>query len=77
MEQFTEPPIVEQPEEDPDSPMKDAPAVTRHYSPEEGHMHILDSDESPIRPWEEYLTDPSPVSCKHSLSPTSPSLAPR
>jgi len=77
MEQFTEPPLIEQPEEDPDSPMKDAPAVVGHYPPEDGPAYVLDSDESPIRPWEEYHKDPSPpVSRKHSRSPTSPSSAP-
>jgi len=39
-------------------------------------MHALPPEESPVIPWQEYLAPDSPVSCKHSLSPTSPSSAP-
>jgi len=83
MEMYQEPPLVKNPLEDPDSPMKDAPPLepepTMYYQPDtsEGHTKTLSSQESPIAPWEEYLTQPnSPVSRKHSLSPTSPSSAP-
>jgi len=83
MESYQEPPPVENPLEDPDSPMEDTPPlepepVTR-YEPDvpRGQTHTLSLEESPIKPWEAYLTQPSsPVSCKHSLSPTSPSSAP-
>jgi len=83
METYQESPPVENPLEDPDSPMEDAPPlepepVTR-YEPNTpgGHTKTLSSQESPITPWEAYLTQPSsPVSHKHSLSPTSPSSAP-
>jgi len=83
METYQEPPPVENPLEDPDSPMEDAPPlepepVTR-YEPDVpgGQTHTLSPEESPIEPWEAYLTQPSShVSCKHSLSPTSPSSAP-
>jgi len=77
-EQFTEPPLVEQLEEDLDSPMKDAPAVVGHYPLEYGLTIPLSPTESPIRPWQEYHNDPSsPVSCKHTLSPnSSPTSAP-
>ena len=83
MELYQEPPPVENPLEDPDSPMEDAlplePEPVTHYEPDtpEGHMKTLSPEESPIVPWEECLTQPSsPVSHKHSLSPTSPSSAP-
>jgi len=80
---YQEPPPVENPLEDPDSPMEDAPPlepepVTR-YEPDVpgGQTHTLSPEESPIEPWEAYLTQPSsPVSRKHSLSPTSPSSVP-
>jgi len=83
MEEYQEPPPVENPLEDPDSPMEDAPLlepqpVTR-YEPDVpgGPIHTLPPEESPIEPWEAYLIQPSsPVSRKHSLSPTSPSSAP-
>jgi len=83
MEEYQEPIPVENPLEDPDSPMEDAPPlepqpVTR-YEPDVpgGQTHTLPPEESPIEPWEAYLTQPSsPVSRKHSLSPTSPSSAP-
>jgi len=63
--------------------MEDAPPLepepVTHYEPDtpEGHTKTLSPQESPVAPWEAYLTQPSsPVSCKHSLSPTSPSSAP-
>jgi len=83
MEMYQEPPPVEIPLEDPDSPMEDAPPLepepATHYEPDipGGHTKTLSPRESPIAPWEAYLTQPSsPVSHKHSLSPTSPSSAP-
>jgi len=83
MEMYQEPTPVENPLEDPDSPMEDAlplePEPATHYEPDVpgGHTKTLSSKESPIEPWEAYLTQPSsPVSRKYSLSPTSPSSAP-
>jgi len=83
MEMYQEPPPVENPLEDPDSPIEDAlplePEPVTYYEPNTpgGHTKTLSSQESPIVAWEEYLTQPnSPVSRKHSLSPTSPSSAP-
>jgi len=83
METYQEPSLVENPLEDPDSPMEDAlplePEPVTHYEPNipGGHTKTLSPQESPIIPWEEYLTQPSsPVSHKHSLSPTSPSSVP-
>jgi len=83
MEMYQEPPPVENPLEDPDSPMEDAlplePEPITYYEPDvpRGQMHTLSLEESPIEPWQAYLTQPSsPVSHKHSLSPTSPSSAP-
>jgi len=83
MEMYQEPPPVENPLEDPDSPMEDVPPLepepVTYYEPDVpgGQTHTLSPEESPIAPWEEYLTQPSsPVSHKHSLSPTSPSSAP-
>jgi len=83
MEMYQELPPVENPLEDPDSPMEDMPPLepepVTHYEPNVpgGQMHTLSPEESPIEPWEAYLTQPSsPVSHKHSLSPTSPSSAP-
>jgi len=83
MEMYQEPPLVENPLEDPDNPMEDAPPLelqpVTHYEPDVpgGQTHTLSPDEPPIEPWEAYLTQPSsPVSRKHSLSPTSPSSAP-
>jgi len=80
---YQEPPPVENPLEDPDSPMEDALPLelepVTHYEPDVpgGQTHTLSQEESPIAAWEEYLTQPSsPVSRKHSLSPTSPSSAP-
>ena len=83
MELYREPSPVANPLEDPDSPMEDAPPLepepVTHYEPDVpgGHTKTLSPKESPIEPWEAYLTQPnSPVSCKHSLSPTSPSSVP-
>jgi len=83
MEMYQEPLPVENPLEDPDSPMEDTlplePEPVTRYEPDVpgGQTHTLSPEESPIEPWEEYLTQPiSPVSRKHSLSPTSPSSAP-
>jgi len=83
MEIYQEPPPAENPLEDPDSPMEDAPPLEpepiTQYEPDVpgGQTYALSPEESPIAPWEEYLTEPnSPVSHKHSLSPTSPSSAP-
>jgi len=83
MEMYQEPPPVENPLEDPDSPMEDVPPLepepVTHYEPDVpgGCTKTLSPKESPIEPWEVYLTQPSsPVSRKHSLSPTSPSSAP-
>jgi len=82
-EMYQEPPPVENPLEDPDSPMEDAPPLepepVTHYEPDipGGRTKTLSPKEFPIEPWEAYLTQPSsPVSRKHSLSPTSPSSAP-
>jgi len=83
IETYQEPPPVENPLEDPDSPMEDVPPlepepVTR-YEPDvsRGQTHTLSLEESPIEPWEAYLTQPSsPVSRKHSLLPTSSSSVP-
>jgi len=83
MELYQEPPLVENPLEDPDSPMEDMPPLEPesviHYEPDVpgGQTYTLSPEESPIAPWEVYLTQPSsPVSCKHSLSPSSPSSVP-
>jgi len=82
MEMYQEPPPVENPLEDPDSPMEDAPPLEPEpfipYEPDVpgGNTHTLSPEESPIIPWQEYLAPDSPVSRKHSLSPTSPSSAP-
>jgi len=83
MELYQEAHPVENPLEDPDSPMEYAPPLepepVTHYEPDipGGHTKTLSPQESPIEPWEAYLTQPSsPVSHKHSLSPTSPSSAP-
>jgi len=79
MEMYQEPPPVENILEDPDSPMKHMlplePELVTHYKPNvpRGQTHTLSLEESPIEPWQRYLTQPnSPVSRKHSLSPTSP-----
>jgi len=83
MEMYQEPPPVENILEDPDSPMEDAlplePEPVMHYEPDvpRGQTHTLSPEESPIKPWQAYLTQPSsPISRKHFLSPTSPSSAP-
>jgi len=83
MEMYQEPQPVENPLEDPDSPMEDAlplePEPITYYEPNVpgGQTHTLSLEESPIKPWQAYLTQPSsPVSRKYSLSPTSPSSAP-
>src|SRR6195256_2298197 len=83
MEVHQEPSPVENPLEDLDSPMEDVPSLepepVAHYEPDVpgGHTKTLSPKESPIEPWEAYLTQPSsPVSRKHSLSPTNPSSAP-
>jgi len=77
MEYFTEPPSVEHPQEDLDSPMKDKPTVHYLLDSPEGNTHALSPKESPVKPWREYLTQPnSPVSRKHFLSPTSPFSVP-
>jgi len=75
--------LIEHPLEDPDSPMEDAlplePEPVTYYLPDspKGQMHTLSPEESPIEPWQRWLTQPdSPVSCKHFLLPTSPSSAP-
>jgi len=75
MEHFIEPPIAEEPLKD--SPIEDAPTV--YYLPDvsRGNTHTLHPERPLAEPWQEYHDDPSPpVSCKHSLSPTSPSSAP-
>ena len=83
MEMYQEPQPVENPLEDPDSPMEDAPPLepepVTHYEPDvpRGQTYALSPEESPIEPWQAYLTQPgNPVSRKHSLSPTSPSSTP-
>jgi len=82
IEMYQEPPPVENPLEDPDSPMEDAPPLEPEpfipYEPDipGGNTHALSPKESPVIPWQEYLAPDSPVSRKHSLSPTSPSSAP-
>jgi len=55
------------------------PEPVTHYEPDtpEGHMKTLSPQESPIEPWQRWLScSNSPVSRKHSLSPTSPSSVP-
>ena len=79
MEEYQEPSLVENPLEDSDSPMEDVPPLepqpVTHYEPDVpgGQTYTLSPEESPIEPWEAYLTQSSsPVSRKRSLSPTSP-----
>ena len=75
--------LVSWPVDDLDSPMLDVPLlepdpVTPYLldSPE-GHMHTLSPDKSPTEPWQQWLDCPdSPISRKHSLSPSSPLSAP-
>ena len=80
MELYQEPPLVENPLEDQDSPIKDAPPLplepTQYLNTEDGTVAIP-ARVFPIRTWRTYHdSPPSPVSHKHSLSPTSPSSAP-
>jgi len=80
MELYQEPPIVENPLEDQDSPIEDALPIklepTQYLNTEDSTVTVP-FGESPIRTWIKYHDDPpSPVSRKHSLSPTSPSSAP-
>jgi len=62
MELYQEPPPVENVLEDPDSPMEDAPPLepepVMHYEPDVpgGQTHTLSPEESPIEPWQAYLT---------------------
>jgi len=77
MEEYQEPTLVENPLEDPDSPIKDAPTV--YYLPDipDGPIHTLHPERAPAAPWKEHYEDPSPpLSRKRSVSPTSPSSAP-
>ena len=74
---------VSSPLDDQDSSMLDVlplePEPAMYYLPDrpEGHIHTLSPDESPTEPWEQWLDHlNSPISCKHSLSPSSPSSAP-
>ena len=81
MESYQEPPLVENPLEDQDSPIEDAPPIklepTQYLNTEDGTVTVP-LGESPIRTWREYHDDPPPpVSHKHSLSPTSSSSASR
>jgi len=77
METYQEPPLVENPLEDPDSPMEDVLPLEPEPDVPGGQTYTLSPKESPVEPWEAYLTQPSsPVSHKHLLSPTSPSLVP-
>jgi len=83
MEMYQEPPLVENPLEEPDSPMEDTPPLepelVTHYKPNVpgGHMHTLAPQELPIEPWQAYLSHSnSPESCKCSISPTSPLSTP-
>jgi len=79
MESYQEPPLVENPLEDQDSPIEDAPPIklepTQYLNTEDSTVTVP-TGEFPIRTWREYHDDPSPVSHKHSLSPTSSSSAP-
>jgi len=81
MESYQEPPIVENPLEDQDSPIEDIPPIKlelTQYLNTEDSMVTIPPKEFPIRTWKEYHDGPPPpVSCKHSLSPTSPSSASR
>jgi len=95
MESYQEPSLVENPLEDQDSPVEDALPLplepTRYLNTEDGTVHLANK-EPPLRVWTEYhdappspishkhslspTAPPSPISRKHSLSPTSPSSAP-
>jgi len=78
MELYQEPPPVENPLEDQDSPIEDAPPLklepTQYLNTEDSTVHLANK-EPPLRVWTEYHDSPSPISRKHSLSPTSPSSA--
>jgi len=81
MESYQEPPLVENPLEDQDSPIEDTPPPklepTQYLNTEDGTVHLANK-EPPLRVWTEYHdSPPSPISRKHSLSPTSPSSASR
>ena len=81
MESYQEPPLVENPLEDQDSPIEDMLHIklepTQYLNTKDGTVTVP-SGESPIRTWREYHDDPpSPVSHKHSLLPTSPVSASR
>jgi len=81
MESYQEPPLVENPLEDQDSPIEDTPSLplepTQYLNTEDGTV-TLSSKEPPLRVWTEYHDDPPPpVSRKHSLSPMSPASASR
>jgi len=80
MELYQEPPLIENPLEDQDSPIEEAPPLplepTRYLNTEDSTVHLANK-EPPLRVWTEYHDGPpSPVSRKHSLSPTSPFSAP-
>jgi len=80
MESYQEPPLVENPLGDQDSPVEDAPPLplepTQYLNTEDGTVHLANK-EPPLRVWTEYHdAPPSPISRKHSLSPTSSSSAP-
>jgi len=80
MESYQEPPLVENPLEDQDSPIEDVLPIklepTQYLNTEDSTVTVP-TREFPIRTWREYHDGPpSPVSCKHSLSPTSPASAP-
>jgi len=77
MEEYQEPIPVENPLEDPDSLIEDAPTV--YYLPDisEGPIHTLHPERVPAVPWKEHYEEPSPpLFRKRSVSPTSPSSAP-
>jgi len=74
MESYQEPPLVENPLGDQDSPIEDAPPIklepTQYLNTKDSTVTVP-TGEFPIRTWKEYHDDPSPISHKHSLSPTS------
>jgi len=77
MEEYQEPIPVENPLEDPDSLIEDAPTV--YYLPDipQGPIHTLHPERSLAAPWKEHYEDSSPpLFRKRSVSPTSPSSAP-
>jgi len=67
MEMYQEPPPVENPLEDPDSPMEDTPPLEPEpFIPHEpnvpgGNTHTLSPEESPVIPRQEYLAQDSPI----------------